>query len=301
MTSQGITQFAQGRVVVGYDGSEPARAALHWATRLAERLGVGVGVLTAQEMVLAAPHELGWAGDPEVFTAAAQNLVDQACALVNAWSPQLSVLGHCTLVGPAAGLVEASEHAVTLVLGSRGASPWGQMLLGSVSDAVATHARCPVVVVRAGQEPELDAFDRPVVLGVDDSAQARAAAASALRYAEAFDVPVRAVHAWATAFEDGVVPTDEGSPAHERFMAGIDAMMDAVLAGPCAEHPGVRVERVVRQGAPARVLAQESEGAGLLVVGSRGRGGFRGLLLGSTSRNVLVQVSIPVAVVRARD
>lgn len=294
-----VDTVGEGRVVVGYDGSDPAKGALEWAARVAQRLGSGLAVVCAQEMFAGAPHEVGWAGGvQEMLTDASEQLLVEAKARAEQIAPGIDVATLNTWGSPAAILVEASQQARLVVLGSRGVSGWGQVLLGSVSNAVAAHAASPVVVVRAGASADARG---PVVLGVDGSPESRAAARAALRFADAFDLPVRAVYAWTVAFHGGVVPTEPGSEAWKAFEAETQQIMDDALAGAQQEFPDVEVERVVRQGTPSRVLSEQSEDASLVVVGTRGRGGFRGLLLGSTSRNLLVHSVVPVLVVRSRD
>ena len=278
-------------IVVGVDGSALARPALEWAAREAEGRKAGLLLVMAQEVAQPAPHELGWSYGLE-------ELVQQgeAQAAVRVAHPDLEVTSQAVWGSPSAALIEASRHAQLVVTGSRGAGGWEGLLLGSVSGAVAAHAHCPVVVVpdRAAGAPA----DGPVVLGVDDSAEGHRAAAFAFGEADGRGVPLVAVRAWTMEFEGGVVPTEQGSSAHDEMTRRHTELVEHVLHQGREQHPEVVVEARIRRGSSVKALAEESRSASMVVVGSRGRGGFAGMLLGSTSRQVLQASHAPVAVVR---
>jgi nucleotide-binding universal stress UspA family protein len=142
-----------------------------------------------------------------------------------------------------------------------------------------------------------------IVVGVDGSESARAALGFALDEARLRGAAVRVVGVWhvpVTAYGGAMVAPDPS-------LAGdLESQMSRVLGRALEEAsdvaPGVDVETVVREGAPAGVLLEEAQGAELLVVGSRGLGGFRGLLLGSVSQQCAHHAPCPVVIVRhARD
>lgn len=178
------------------------------------------------------------------------------------------------------------------VVGSVGLGAIGRLLLGSVSTSVIHHAHGPVAVIRTDRGI---ADDAPVVVGIDGSPASETATALAFDEASRRGVPLVAVHAWS---DIGVMPilnTDPGD--YER--QGQEVLAER-LAGYQEQYPDVSVERRVACDQPAHRLVQAAEHAQLVVVGSRGRGGFASQLLGSVSSAVTHAAGIPVIVVRPR-
>jgi nucleotide-binding universal stress UspA family protein len=192
---------------------------------------------------------------------------------------------------PARVLLDEGRSAQMVVLGSRGRSDLVGLLTGSTSIQVAMHATCPVVVVRAdvGERPH-----GPVVVGTDGTEISEAAIGFAFSEADAMRVGLTALHAWD-------LPDGHLNDADIRW-AGVQEAEEAVLAerlaGWSEKYPGVDVTRVVKRADPAWALVRESASSALTVVGTRGSGGFKGLLLGSVSHAVLQHADSPVAVVR---
>ena len=193
---------------------------------------------------------------------------------------------------PTPALQAESADAALVVLGDRGLGGFTGLLLGSVAVSLAAHAACPVVVVRG---PEFDASAprvEPVVVGVDGSPASEAAFAFAAAALHA--VPLVAVHAWCDLVVDPTVAPllDDALESDER------EVLAERLAGWSQEYLDVDVRRLVVRDRPARALVQESASAQLVVVGSRGRGGLAGMLLGLVSHALLHHAHCPVAVVR---
>ena len=140
-----------------------------------------------------------------------------------------------------------------------------------------------------------------IVVGVDHSEGAKAALRFALEEARLRQATLRVVHAWqfgyigATGLE-GALPAVGGEL--EEFREGAAAALEETLRDVGADKDGVAIERRVDQGAAAAVLVEESRGADLLVVGSRGHGGFAQLLLGSVSQQCAQHAFCPVVIVR---
>jgi len=140
-----------------------------------------------------------------------------------------------------------------------------------------------------------------IVVGVDHSAGAKAALRFALEEARLRQATLRVVHAWqfgyigATGLE-GFLPAAGGEL--EDFRQSAEAALDETLRDVGVDEDGVAIERRVDQGTAAAVLVEESRGAELLVVGSRGHGGFAQLLLGSVSQQCAQHASCPVVIVR---
>jgi nucleotide-binding universal stress UspA family protein len=141
-----------------------------------------------------------------------------------------------------------------------------------------------------------------IVVGVDQSAGAQAALRFALEEARLRQATLRVVHAWqfgyigATGLE-GWLPAAGGSL--EDFRRGAEAALDETLREAIADTNGMTIERRVEQGTAAEVLVEESQSADLLVVGSRGHGGFAQLLLGSVSQQCAQHAFCPVVIVRS--
>jgi nucleotide-binding universal stress UspA family protein len=207
--------------------------------------------------------------------------------------PDLSVTTRLVDGSPGAGLVRTSGEAQLLVVGHRGLGGFSGLLVGSVAAQAAAHARCPVVVVR-GDRPD-DAA--PIVLGTDGSTGANRAAEAAFAQAQLRDVELILAH-HQPARRRPAEPIATGNPG---FWATVgDSAAGALGVG--ARYPDVKYRTEVVPGdsvASALISLARDTSAGLLVVGSRGPGGFRGPVLGSTPRNVIEHAPCPVMVVPA--
>ena len=259
-------------IVAGVDESDGAAAALRWAAREAQLRRAPLTAVLAwsyldQHHVPAAPF------DPQYGEDAARSALEAVVAQVlgpdAAAAVQLRT--ECDLAVPA--LLRAAEGAALLAVGARGTGGFEELLLGSVSAQLVRHARGPVAIVR---EPASPAPGEHLVVGVDSSEPARAALGWAVEEARLRSVRLTVVHAG-----DRAVP----------------ATLDAALAA--VDTTGVVVERRVVADRPAPALLGAATDADLLVVGWRGRGGFRGALLGSVSTHVTDHAPCPVVVVRS--
>lgn len=137
-----------------------------------------------------------------------------------------------------------------------------------------------------------------IVVGVDGSPQSLEALRWALKQAEATGASIEAIHAWQ-------IPVAYGAPVAvmpgESFAASAERALGESVEQVLGERTDIQVTRVAEQGLPAKVLLEHSRGAELLVVGSRGRGGFKGLLLGSVSQHCVSHAHCPVVVIRHED
>jgi len=192
--------------------------------------------------------------------------------------------GHAAQV-----LLEESEHAEVVVLGSRGAGGFAGLVLGSTTLHVASHAHCPVVAVPepSGGEPDRHG----IVVGVDGSGVSQAAIDYACQAASRLHEKLVAVHAW------------HAPVAYDPLLVGEEErlVLAESMAGWSEKYPDIEVEHKVVRDHPVRALVDEAACVRLLVVGSRGRGSIRSLALGSVSHGVLHHATGPVAVVRARS
>ena len=283
-------------VVVGFDGSAPALGALRWAAAEAGRRGVRLRVLLSYHWRFPGAERIAGEATVDALREQAHVVVAEAVAQARKVTPGLEALGS-TVEGHAAGaLLDASEEAALTVVGHRGRGGFASLLLGSVGLQVATHARGPVVVVRGRAE----ATHGPVLLGVDGSPQATVAAGMAFSEAAARGCAVLA----ARVHPDPTPPWSIEAPAGPDPRAETHRPTDELiqqLADVRSRYPQVPVEYEVRQGHPTDVLTYLSLKAQLVVVGTRGHGGFTGLPLGSVAQQLLQHSDCPVLIARTRS
>jgi nucleotide-binding universal stress UspA family protein len=280
-------------VVVGVDGSTSALRAVRWAARAAASRGRDLLVVHAYggvDPTLVIEAEM-WRRYEHELVSRAHEVVAEAVAAAREVAPSVAVTEELVVGTAAPTLLARASGDGLLVVGEQGASGLEGALVGSVASAVAGHAPGPVVVVRGDEPVEADA---PVVVGVDGSAAGAAAIDFAAATADAEGRPLVAVHTWWDPFLESVpepfLPREAAVDDERRLLA-------EQLAGRSAEHPDLVVSMVVERAHPSRVLLERARGARLLVVGTRGRGGFAGLVLGSVSRAMVHRAPCPVAVV----
>lgn len=280
-------------IVVGVDRSPAAAAALEWALAEGARRGRRVTVVTAWLDLLSAGYPMSgtMATDPEVVEQqalhTAQEMLKQAAARVPG-SDQVATSAVALRGAAGAVLTAASDGADLVVVGTRSASALSRAVLGSVSAAVLHHAHSPVAVV---PEPRAAGGRAPrVVVGVDHSPAAKAALAWATSQAAQRRLVLVPVFVRETAYLG-----DTG----ELSVAELEQHERAALAAAVPAGVRVTVEPEVVSGHAGQALLGMVEPQDMLVVGSRGRGGFTGLLLGSTSTAVAQHAPCPVVVVRA--
>jgi len=192
-------------------------------------------------------------------------------------------------------LGELSKDAEMVVVGCRGRGALARTLLGSVSTGLVHYAHCPVAVIHNEDPLTPHPSQAPVLVGIDGSPASEAATAIAFDEASWRGVELVAVHAWSdTAMFEFRVPD------WSRVRSEAEELLAERLAGWQERYPDVDVVRVVECDQPARQLLEQSKSAQLLVVGSHGRGGFTGMLLGSVSTAVVHAARTPVIVARQR-
>jgi len=267
-------------VIVGIDGSEDGRHALHWAAGEAARRDQPLRILHAVAFP-DRPLESSPVADTMVGLDEAGRIVDDAVADLGRTWPQIDLTANWIVGTPWAVLTRAATESDLIVVGSHGRRGIGAGLMGSVAADVAQRATCPVVVVRAARDPH-GPDQHGVVVGIDGSEASMAATGFAFAAASARRLPLTVVHAvWD--------PTTNGYETPD--------VVDKI--GSLRQRwPEVGVHARYENGRPARVLTDLSAEADLLVVGARGCTAATAVLLGSVSRNALQQAPCPVAVVR---
>ena len=289
-------KLADRRIVVGVDGSLASQRALQWAAAEAARRDVALDVLHAWMV----PYPLNppdYFTDPAPFEAGGAEILDRAMTSLAAGGHRPAevrpVLVH---EYPSRALVQAAEGAVLLVVSSRGRGGFSGLLLGSVSQNCVHHAPCPVAVIPAGWS---DGGHGRVVVGVDGSDPSYGALHWAVEAATLRSAELDVINAYD--YLQVVMPTGLMSGVDRELLEKASRSLLEQMAGPAIYGIGPRpraVELIPVHTGAARALLEAAMGADLLVVGSRGRGGVRGLLLGSVSEQCVHHSPCPVVVVR---
>jgi nucleotide-binding universal stress UspA family protein len=285
-----LTSSLLDAVVVGFDGSAGSEQALSWAAHEARRRGRRLHVIHVWLPPPLVPAGLSFSHMPD-----SEAILDEAVARAGSIWPDGTITAQA-LPGPVdAAFVDASLEADTVVVGAPCHGRQAYRDFGSSAWQVAIHALCPVVIV-----PEItDPCDhRAVVVGVDGSAGSEKAVTYAFHSANESDLELVAVYGWH--------PDDVGAYSTTVWSASARAEQQRVhadrlagwLAPATARYPGVRVREVAVRRDPVAAVLHEGVNARLVVVGSRGRDGVRGLLLGSVGMGLLREATCPVAVIR---
>ncbi|MFJ8916447.1 universal stress protein [Amycolatopsis sp. NPDC102389] len=295
-----MPSMAEGAVVAGIDGSGSARRAAVWAAAEAVKRGKRLRLVH----VYAVPQVRMPAVVPSAealrsaFEERGARWLAEASDEVAERYPELIVESSAREWAPVAALIQESRTASLIVLGSRGLGGFTGLLVGSTAVALAQHGHCPIVVARGKLPEDVPPETGPVVTGTDGSESSDAALAFAFDEAALRGTDLIVLRVW------NEVTDHESARAHaltvdpDAIESAERQALDEQLAPWLAKFPDLHVETVVARGRPVRALLGFGERAQLVVVGSRGRGGFQGMLLGSTSQALLAHSECPVAVVR---
>jgi nucleotide-binding universal stress UspA family protein len=282
------------RLVVGFDGSQSSIAAVRWAAAEALARNAAVSVVSAYAMPPAIDsYGLGLAGlavQLEVMEETAWQQLRDVAAQVLAEHPALGLDYEAVDELPVDALRRRAADADLLVVGSSRMGALRSYLLDSVSSGVLTESPCPVVVV-----PEvLHERSGRIVVGVDGSEQAGSAVRWAVDEADRSKAELVVLHAWEYPYRFANTGAGRGAE-----LAAVDAAILVEQAVAAARARGLAnvVEQLVEGGA-VQALLDASVNADLVVVGSRGRGGFKSMLLGSVARATAGHAACPVVVVR---
>ncbi|WP_149550174.1 universal stress protein [Streptomyces marokkonensis] len=286
-------------LVVGVDGSEPSLRAVDWAADEAVLRGVSLRVVYAhlwdryEGSALARDVERP-AGPPSP-----RDVAEAGARRALARHPGLRVTVEVVPEEPEYALVREGRHAAALVVGTRGRSGVAEMLLGSVSLAVAAHADCPVIVLRGSHDNQATPpVHGRVVVGVGEDVKDPAAVRFAVAEARRRGVALEAVRAWRCPARESVDhPLITGEPARLHEERAAEELETALRDVP----DDLRVYRRTVEGYARRVLLDASHRADLLVVGARRRDGHVGLQLGRVAHGLLHHSACPVAVVPHRE
>ena len=287
-----------GTVVAGIDGSAAAVDAAVWAGAEALRRRRPLRLVSVYALPqVSAPIAAGTYEQVRTGLAErADSRLAEARAAVLARYPDLEIIVAAREWSPVTALVQESQHADLLALGSRGLGGFTGLQVGSTAVSVVARAHCPIVVVR-GRPPETG----PVIVGADGSSDSEAALAFACEEARLRDTGLTAVHTWTDILADGVLRRHPLRQDATEIEQAERARLADQVSGWQEKFPDLTIELDVSRGRPVRTLLERGEQAQLIVVGCRGRGGFTGMLLGSTSQALIAHSPCPVAVVRPQD
>lgn len=292
-----MSDTAQVRpVLVAVDGSESAARAIAWAAREAKARRAPLTIMHTYHWPssgLGAMEAVGFLMDALAEDSA--EIVAAAGAAATEAAPGVEVTTVSELGAAVPAIVAASKDAQLTVIGSRGLGGFTGLLLGSVSTGVVAAAQSPVVVLRGEDEPAADA---PVLAGVDGDDATEAVLREAFAAADRARAPLLVLHAWTP--PPAVVLTEAAiaaAQAQDAWHASIADDLAGRVAAVAADFPDVKVQTMTASGRPAVALLEQAKGARLVVVGSRGRGEFKSMLLGSTSRALTQHAPCPVLVV----
>jgi len=262
-------------IVVGIDGSPGAARAVDWALSWAKVVGSPVRIIASESV------PPGLRLDSPGLGAKAKAVIDAETERLGDSASGVEVSLEPLVAHPVTALLDASETASAVVVGTRGSGAFQGSVIGSISGSVAAAADSPTVVLPPGASSEFS-VDGPIVVGFDGSESALTAASLAAQAAGAEGRPLRLVQA-----ETGVTSPEEP----------LDEVVDELRAA----HEGVDIELVVVPGGAVQALTEESRDAAYLVMASQGHRGVPGFLLGSTTRALIQSAQCPVVVLTMRS
>ncbi|WNV87465.1 universal stress protein [Umezawaea sp. Da 62-37] len=282
-------------VVVGVDGSESSLDAVVWAVRECERHRVSLRLVHACAVPAVGYPDFLLSKNRvrEAFEEQGIAVLAAAKSAAKETAPGVEIETAMVAGDVVPMLAGESCTARMVVLGSRGLGGFIGQLVGSTAVGLSARGHCPVVVIRGNP-----AADGPVVVGVDGSPASEAAIGFALEAASTRGVALTAVMTWTDFIVDSPYSGVRLAMDWARVEEEVQRLLAERLAGWQEKFPDVHVDRLVLRDRPVRALLRLAETAQLLVVGSRGHGGFDGMLLGSTSQALVYHAPCPLAIVR---
>lgn len=280
------------KILLATDGSEEAELAARTAADVASKTGSELHVVHVLVLPPETLHDPFGADTREEFEKTGRARLDELVGRLETSGGEVGE-AHFRVGSPAAEIVAQAEEvgAGLVVLGSRGLGAMRRALMGSVSDSVVRHAPCPALVVRG--EPL--AFPTKILLATDASEEANLAASVAAELAKGTDSELHVVHVGSAVPMFLAATEEEPARMAREARSTLDEQVRRIKAG----HETVAQAHLRFGGAPEEIVAlAEDVGAGLIVMGSRGRGGIRRALMGSVSERVVRHAHCPVMIIR---
>ncbi len=284
-------------IVVGVDDSPAAAAAVEWAAHDAELRRIPLTLVHA-----ISPNLTSWRDNPLPPGLAqwqkehGHRLLEGAAKIVEKTCQQrgpTEIHSHVMSSAAVPTMIDLSKDAEMVVAGCYGDGRSSSSRLGSVSSGLLRHASCPVAIIHTGETAAPGGDRMPVVVGIDGSPASQSAAAIAFNEASRRRAGLVVLHAWSDV--DVSKWPDLDWPAAQSMS---EQLLDDRLVRLQEQYPEVNVRRIIARDQPTNQLIAQSAEAQLLVVGSRGRGGFEEMLVGSVSEAVALLAKTPVIVTR---
>lgn len=293
--------MSQQGIVVGVDGSQASMTAVEWAVARAVRSGQPVHIICVYSTVAYTTYGFESAVstiDPDALERGAQSVVDAALERAKAVSGADEVaLSVETVAGdPASVLVERSDQADLIVIGTEAHGRVFSRIFGTVSSTVPAYSKCPVVVVPAYDGGKTFVPVERLVVGVEASEKVSKALRVAVDEAQVWDGKLNVVSAVPIPGISGIMTWVPNAGDHDAVMKEMRRSLDAAVDS-AIEGTGLRVKRHAIDGAPAQLLVEFSTAVDLVIVGSRGYSALTQAVLGVTSQAVLAHAECPVMVV----
>lgn len=271
------------KILVALDGGGSSRHALAWARELARIHGSEVAVVSVVSPPQLGPSSAGGYGVWWDYTATHLQEMEALERIVGSAGESLrddgirarDVLATGSATGEIVRIAE-SEKADLVILGSHTRGAVGRLLLGSVADGVKNHVACSVLIARSA--PRCDR----ILVATDGSRESKRAASLAVKIAKAWKAKTVILHV-----VDAVKP--------------FQILLPETLADVPLPDPGVSY--AVKAGRPAEAILESvrEQGAGLVVMGSRGLGPIRSRVAGSVSNRVAHESPVSVLLVKGGD
>ncbi len=280
-------------ILVGVDGSHASYKATWWAANYAKHAGLTLQIVCAYSLpsYAAVSFDATYTamGDDNAAHNDAQEILSKAKAIADEQGVEASTL--IVTGDPASVFVELSRNYNLIVIGNRGKGGLAERLLGTTSSSLPAYAYCPIVVVPytddEGNLMHLNNTITKVAVGSDESKWGLKALEIAAAFADSWGAELDVISA---------VPNMKGSE-DEGVMASFQEDLDVRIKPLEEAYPNLKINKQIVPGPAAGALTKASYDHDVVVVGSRGRGGFTGLLLGSTSQGLLQHAVGPVYVV----
>jgi nucleotide-binding universal stress UspA family protein len=290
------TPTERGAVIVGVDFTPSAEEALAWAADEAALRRLPLHIVHAVEErprgYRTADLDELWSPWHAALRTACTRELESLRHRVLQCHPDLTVVAERADGPPADVLAKRAQGSAMVVVGSRQLGTVRDVFTrGAVAVPLVAYAPCPVAVVRAAEPAEHEP-SHLVVVGVDGSEASMSAVEFAFAEAAFRDAHLLALAAWRPAYRGGE-PVRDAEQQWQRVLA-------QATAGWREKYPEVRLRHELVRGHPVQVLTEAAADAMALVVGTRGLGGFPGLLLGSVSQGVMHHARCPVVVVPHR-